>query len=133
VQVSWLGDGPVTLRSTTLIGPSSNEDRSVPVDRRLVLSYLGDMKIYDNLVVRPRAFLADGLAVVANSDAVIGQLKEPSWDAGMLAVATESDVSPDLAFPPTAGPGSARIVVDEPESMVVATDEPDRKILVVTD
>ena len=47
LQVSWLGDGPVTLRSTTLIGPSSNEDRSVPVDRRLVLSYLGDMKIYD--------------------------------------------------------------------------------------
>jgi hypothetical protein len=133
LRAAWTGDEPLTLRSITLIGASSNVTRSVPVDPRLRLSYLGDMKIYDNLVARPRVFLADGLSVVPTSDAVIGRLTSTGWNAGTLAVASESDVDPGRAFAPTGGAGSARILVDDPESMVVATDEPDQKILVVTD
>ncbi|HLZ08340.1 MAG TPA: hypothetical protein VKT80_07135, partial [Chloroflexota bacterium] len=133
VQATWTGDSPIVLRSVSLVGTAPGVERSVPVDRRLRLSYLGDMKIYDNQMVRPRAFLANGLSVVASSDAVVRKLNDSNWDAGDVAVASQSDVRADLAFSPTAGPGSVRILVDEPENMVVATDEPAQKVLVITD
>ena len=133
VRLAWVGAEPITVRSLTLIGEASDLDRSVPVNPDFRLSYLGDLKIYDNQVVRPRAFLADGLSVVPTLPSVVSRLTDSSWNAGETAVASASDVNPQLAFGPTAGSGSARIVVDDPEYVLVTTSAPQRKVLVLTD
>ena len=133
VRLTWVGNRPVALRALTLTGSAPARELSVPVDPSFRLMYLGDMKIYDNQIARPRAFLADGLTVLPTIDSVIARLKEPWWDPTHTAVASGSDVDPNLAFEKTDGPGSARILVDEPEHLVIASTAPERKVLVVTD
>jgi hypothetical protein len=133
LTVTWRGSGPVTLRAISLIDERSGASQAVVVDPRYRLAFLGDMKIYEDLAVLPRAFLANGLAVVYDPREVVDRLRDPTWRPQDEAVAAAPEVSHELAFRASGDPGTARIVADDPERVVVATQSTDRRVLVLTD
>lgn len=133
VGLEWTGDGPLTVQSLSLIGTKPGVDRSIPVNPKFRLSFLGDMKIYDNQLVLPRAFLSNGLEVVPDLDSVVKRLTDHTWKASSVAVAAATDVATTQGFPPSDGAGTSSVLVDEPERMTVVTTAPAPKMLVVTE
>lgn len=133
VTATWYGSEQVALRSLSLIDRRTGANQPVVVSPSYRLDFLGDMKIYENRDVLPRAFLATGLDVVPNADAVVGRLKSPTWRAQQAAVASATEVDASQMFRETGDPGQARIVVDQPERVVVDTNAAGRRVLVLTD
>ena len=133
VSVTWQGSEPIALRSLSLIDRRTGANESVVVSPAYRLDFVGDVKIYEDRDVLPRAFLATGLDVVPNSDAVVAELSSPSWNAQETAVAAAQDVPPSTAFRASDDPGQARIVDDEPERVAVATNATGQRVLVLTD
>jgi hypothetical protein len=133
VSVRWHGSGVVVLRSLSLIDRESGQSQPVVVSPDYRLDYLGDVKIYEDRDVLPRAFLATGLEVAPNAGQVIARLRSPSWQAGRSAVASAQEVAPSLAFQSGGTPGTARITIDEPEWVEVEASVPARQVLVLTD
>ncbi len=133
VTLSWSGDGPVTLRGLSAVDERTHASQSITVSPRYRLDLLGDLKVYENEAVRPRAFLADGLTVVPSLSDAVARLRDPSWQPSDTAVAAASDVAPGLAFQTSGVPGEATIVDEQPERVVVQTSAPGRRMLVLVD
>src|SRR5262249_61655979 len=121
LTVTGRGSGPLTLRAISLIDERSGASQVVVVDPRYRLAFLGDVKIYEDLAVLPRAFLANGLAVVYDPRAVVDRLRDPTWRPQDEAVAAAPEISPDQAFRAPGPPGPARAVADQPERPLCAT------------
>ncbi len=133
VRLTWHGPSPIVLRALTLIDDRTRESLMVTASPLYQLSMLGDMKIYEDRAVLPRAFLADGLTVAPDLAAAQKSLSWSGWDPTGVAVASATDVDPSLAFAATGPPGDVRIVRDDPETVVADTNAADRRVLVLTD
>ncbi len=133
VTTTWLGRSPIDLRSLTLIDRRTGTSQSVVVSPDYRLDFLGDVKIYENRDVLPRAFLTDGLDVAVNPRAVTAELESRGWNPRAYAVASALEVSPTAAFRASGDPGAATIVRDEPERVVVQTSATGPRVLVLTD
>ncbi|MGH2459378.1 MAG: YfhO family protein [Chloroflexota bacterium] len=133
VIATWQGQSPIALRSLSLIDRRTGLSQALSVSPDYRLAFLGDVKVYENRDVLPRAFLADGLDVVANPGAVTTELERGGWDPRAYAVASASEVPVSQAFRTSGDPGAATIAEDEPERVVVQTSAAGPRILVLTD
>ncbi len=133
ITVTWHGQNAIALRSLSVIDRRTGASQPVVVSPAYRLDFLGDMKIYEDRDVLPRAFLATGLEIVPSTAAMITTMRSQTWQAQQTAVASAAEVDARQAFRETGDPGQARIVVDQPERVVVNTSTAGRRVLVLTD
>ena len=122
------GDVSVTIQAVTLI-----DDRTstflplLPSDKghfRLVHS--GDVKIYEALDVRPRAYMADRVDVVSSTKDAVARL-QTDLQPGIAVVEASAD------FALQAGGGDVEIIAYAPEQIVIRTRAEDDSFLVLSD
>jgi hypothetical protein len=99
--------------------------------------YSGDVKIYENTTVLPRAFLVSGVLFVATDDEALQLMQAPAFDPAQTVVLMgdgsragqrdrEKNPSIPLSFPPS-------IVSYSPEQITIDVDAPRDGHLVLTD
>jgi hypothetical protein len=77
---SLLPDEQLVLRGLTLIDDQTATSRNLSVDPTYELVHSGDVKIYENLQVLPRAFLVGRARSVAQADQALQIMKDASFD-----------------------------------------------------
>ncbi len=122
------GEQALTIQAVTLIDertrtflPLLTSDQG-----RFDLVHSGDVKIYEALDVRQRAYMATRVQVVSSSAEAVSLL-QTDHENGQAVV----EASPDLAL--TAGGGDAEIVSYSAERVVVRTRSDDASFLVLSD
>lgn len=122
-----LGVGLIVQAATLYDARSGMFSALLPSDRgRFRLEHSGDVKVYRNLDVTPRAYLAAELATVDNQEAALAKLRA---EAGRITIV---EGSLDGAQP--AGPGdSAEIVAYAPERVEIVTHSAAPALLVLSD
>jgi hypothetical protein len=91
-----LPQGQFVLRGLSLIHQPTATSRSILLstegDYRQVHS--GDVKIYENLAVLPRAFVVHRAEVVLNEDAIVAIMREPQFDPSATLVRLPRNAEP---------------------------------------
>ncbi|MBI1298105.1 YfhO family protein [bacterium] len=122
------GDAAVTIQAVTLLDERTNTFLPLlPSDQghfRLVHS--GDVKIYEALDVRSRAYMADRVDVVSSTENAITRL-QTDRQLGIAVVEASADLNLQ------AGGGDAAIIAYAPERVVVRTRTEDDSFLVLSD
>jgi hypothetical protein len=122
--------GEFVLRGLSLVDMRTATSRQVTLstDGHYRLVHSGDVKIYQNLDVLPRAFVVHRAEIIPTVDATITRLRDPAFDPAQAIILTEGK--------PLAGEGnaSAQIVRYAPEEVVIdaATDAPGYLLLTDT-
>ncbi len=77
-----VGDAGVTIRGLALIDQNSGAFQSFVIapQGRFRVAYSGDVKIYENVDVLPRAFCVTSAHVVATDDEAIAYMQQPQFD-----------------------------------------------------
>ncbi|MFN2161440.1 MAG: YfhO family protein [Candidatus Promineifilaceae bacterium] len=101
----------------------------VPGDYRLIHS--GDVKIYENSNVLPRAFIAGNWFWAADVSESLGPMRDPDFDVRTTAVIVGDPATNDDIIP--GGTGIAKITSYRPEEVVVETESATGGLLVLTD
>jgi len=96
-------------------------------DYRLIHS--GDVKIYENLDVLPRAFIVNDWFSRPSIDSSLEAMSTPSFDPGQEAVI----IGPDRQVWEGEGDGQATIVDYEPERVLIHVEENTEGLLILTD
>lgn len=134
---------PVVIQAATLYDLRTQMFTPLlPSDRghfRLVHS--GDVKIYENVDVRPRAYLVHNVLAVADIDAALTALRgNPAIRAGQTAVVEANEAAVDAVdndasfLRSTAHPtDSATIVAYDPEQVTIAVTTTEAALLVLSD
>jgi hypothetical protein len=116
------------LRGMTLIDGRTSTSRNLTVDPTYRLVHSGDVKVYQNLAVLPRAFVVHQATVLAEDQQTLDLLRDPGFDPYQTVIL---DQGQELA----AAPGQSRveIISYDPErvQVEVALDRPG--YLVLTD
>jgi len=123
VAVGVAARAPVTVRGVSLIQPALKTSRSLllTTEGQFRVIHGGDVKIYENLDVLPRAFAVHTLETVPDMDAAIARLKESTFDpAAAIVQVGESAGTQSLGQP---APSDRVEIVDyAPESIAIRTD-----------
>ena len=99
--------GPLTLRGLSLIDERSGAFQTLTLGQyRLVHS--GDLKIYDNLALRPRAFVVPNAVVLPDDSAARTLLADSTFDPASTVILASSPAP----LPPAALPSSQAIITD---------------------
>lgn len=80
IAIRSLLPGKVHLRGLTLIDDTTDTSRSVTIDPSFRLVHSGDVKIYQNLQVLPRAFIVHRARIAPNPEEALSLLRDPSFD-----------------------------------------------------
>jgi hypothetical protein len=121
--------GEFVLRGLSLVDTRTATTRQVTLstDGNYRLVHSGDVKIYENLDVLPRAFFVHQAEVIPEDDRAIARMRDPAFDPARTVILADGE--------PLAGAGDATVelVSYAPEAVVVdvATDTPG--YLVLTD
>jgi hypothetical protein len=83
---SSLPGNQVVLRGLTLIDNASGNSRSIPVDPTYSLVHSGDIKIYQNHSVLPRAFIVNHATVVTDEAASLRAMQDPTFDSSRSVI-----------------------------------------------
>jgi hypothetical protein len=102
----------VHLRGLTLIDERTGTNRTVTVDPAYRLVHSGDVKIYQNLAVLPRAFIVHQASVVDDDEEVLALLQDPAFDPISQVILSEGD-----ALQVEARPSAVEIIGYEPEEV----------------
>jgi hypothetical protein len=126
---SLLTGGQVHLRGLALIDDRTGTSRVLSVDPAYRLVHSGDVKIYQNLALLPRAFVVHRASVIRDEDATLALLSDPAFDPARQAIL---DGGRDLDA--GAGVSGVELVVYEPERIQirVALDTPGYLLLTDT-
>jgi hypothetical protein len=123
-----------SIEGLTLVDSREDVFQSlVPGNYRLIHS--GDVKIYENSDLLPRAFMVNRWQVVRDSEEAIAALREPGFDVRSTAVIV-ADPLESIQDPGQIGPeqpGQARIKEYHPERVTLQTDSPSGGLLILTD
>jgi hypothetical protein len=105
--------GPLTIRGLSLVDQRSDAFQSLTLGSyRLVHS--GDVKVYENLAVLPRAFVAPHAMVVAGDTQARAALADPSFDPANTVI---------LADAPTTQPEGNAVGVTRPATITAYSPE----------
>jgi hypothetical protein len=118
----------VALRGLTLIDERTGTSRNLSVDPDYQLVHSGDVKIYRNLAVLPRAFVVHRAGVIADDEQALAALRDPAFDPAGEVILAEGD---ELAA--ASGQSAAEIVAYEPERVEIQTSLDAPGYLVLTD
>jgi len=114
--------GEFVLRGLSLVDTRTTTTRQVTLstDGNYRLVHSGDVKIYENLDVLPRALVMHQAEVIPDDDQAVARLRDPAFDPAQTIVI---DGGEPLA---AEGTGAAEIVGYAPEEVVVdvTTDAP---------
>ncbi|RME45869.1 MAG: hypothetical protein D6796_09820, partial [Caldilineae bacterium] len=97
--VGVVADAPLTVRGVSLIHAPSRTSRSLllTTEGHFRVVHGGDVKIYENLDVLPRAFVVHRAEVVPDVETAIARLKDPAFDvAGGLVRLARPGESPGV-------------------------------------
>lgn len=114
-----------------LILDRSVDVRSLPPDYRLV--YDGDARVYENIVVLPRAYVVGRVRTVADDRAALEALKSPDFDARSEAVVTAEALRAAGIQPQVGQSTQVQMVSYSDERVVVEADLSAPGLLVLTD
>jgi hypothetical protein len=138
ITVRAAAGAPWEIRALTLVNEEDGTFQSlVPGAFRLIHS--GDVKIYHNLDVLPRAFLVDEWLYRPTVDAAVAAMADPEFDPARQAVVVADGPERRLASGEMAGQPVDQADVSfldyEPErvSLVVSNPGPDDRLLLLTD
>jgi hypothetical protein len=125
-----LPDDQFHLRGLTLIDRDSGTSRSLSVDPAYRLVHSGDVKVYQNLTVLPRAFVVHQAKVVADEGQALARLRDPGFDPAQTVIL---DQGQELASP--GGLSSVEILAYAPEriDLRASLDRPGYLVLTDTD
>jgi hypothetical protein len=128
--------GRLHLRGLTLIDERIGAfyPLTVSTSGRFRLAHSGDVKVYENLDVLPRAFVVHRAQVAADDKAILALLQDPAFDPG-TSVVLAAETSPLELGPDYQPPGDDRISIAlyEPERVVVEADLAREGYLVLSD
>jgi hypothetical protein len=127
---SLLPDEQLVLRGLTLIDDQTATSRNLSVDPTYELVHSGDVKIYENLRLLPRAFLVGRARSVSQADRALQIMKDASFDpAGeVLLVGAQS-----LTAAQDGMQGSVDLVSYRPEEVELEVQLETPAYLVLTD
>jgi hypothetical protein len=129
-----LGSGQLQLRGLTLIDQRTGTSRVLTVDPTLRLVHSGDVKIYQNEVVLPRAFIAHQASVVRNEQAARARLSDPGFDPARHVILTEGgEPLPGKRTVPASGSSFVEILSYGPEEIQIDASVNTPAYLVLTD
>jgi hypothetical protein len=86
---SLLPDGKVQLRGLSLVDARTDTSRTLSVSSAYRLVHSGDVKIYQNLAVLPRAFVVHRARVLTDHDSILALLSGSSFDPSLEVVLGE--------------------------------------------
>jgi len=118
------------LRGLSLIDAENGTSRNLSIDPAYRLVHSGDVKIYQNLAVLPRAFIVHQARAVASKEQALDLVRDPSFDPSREVLLTQAQVG---ATAPAAGASSARIVSYAPEQVRIEASLDSPGYLVLTD
>jgi hypothetical protein len=125
------GELPCRLVAMTLVDDRDGTFQPLtPGDYRLI--YSGDVKIYENLAVLPRAFVVADWEWVADAAAAVARLADPGFDAGRRAVLIGPEDA-GLLPPRRPAPGTATITAYSPEEVRLRVQGEGPGLVVLTD
>ncbi len=127
------GIGGVTLRGMALIDSLSKTFQSFVLapQGQFKLAHSGDVKVYENVDVQPRAFFVTSEQTVTNDEAAISLMKSDQFDPSQAVVLIGSQKSNLTNQPVTLSPSN--LVTYDPEHIVVDVDAHQDGYLVITD
>lgn len=127
---SLLPDNKVHLRGLTLIDRVTDTSRSVTIEPSYRLVHSGDVKIYQNLKVLPRAFVVHQASIVPDPETALALLQDPGFDPASKVILEQG-----TPLTETKGTATVRIARYEPEwvEFQVELDTPGYLVLTDTD
>jgi hypothetical protein len=127
-----LPEGELVVRGVSLIDERTGDFQALVLsDRgRFRLAHSGDVKIYENLDVLPRAFLVHKAAAAADDEAALSLMQSPTFDPAAEVVLAGGLPEPSL---PGEGTDSVRVAHYAPERIEIEVDAGSSGYLVVTD
>ncbi|MEW5961376.1 MAG: YfhO family protein, partial [Chloroflexota bacterium] len=134
---AMLPHGRFVLRGLSLIHQPTTTSRSVimTTEGRYRQVHSGDVKIYENLAVLPRAFVVHRVEGVAGEAAAVAAMKNPHFDPAQQWVRlaqSQEQISFSVAGQPAAS-DRARIVSYQPERVEIAVALESPGWLILTD
>ncbi len=124
-----LPTGQFVLRGLSLVDTRTrtSQQLTLSTEGQYRLVHSGDVKIYENLAVLPRAFVVHRAEVVSEPDAMIDRLRDPAFDPGGNVLLTEGQA--------LAGSGSGEVDVTRytPEEVTMEVSSSAPGYLVLTD
>lgn len=132
-----LPKGDLIVRGLSLIDERTGSFQALVISdqNRLRLVHSGDVKIYENLDVLPRAFVVHRAMRVPDATHALAVMRSPDFDPATEVVIEEVDMnSPTLGYPNEIGaPAEVHILREEPEHLLIQVHTGAPGYLVVTD
>ncbi len=124
-------EGELHLRALSAIDARTKAGYPVPISPALRLSYLGDVKIYENLAAQPRAYLVHRATAVGDYLEALARMQQPSFKWGQEVVV--EGPAPELSSPPPGADEQVEIVSYQPEEVVIRISAASPALLVLSD
>ena len=129
--------GHFVLRGLSLIDQRTGAHWALDVDRRFARVHSGDVKVYENLDVLPRAYVVHAARVLPDDEAVLATLADPAFDPAREVIVAQigASASQQVAGRRTQGsPGEGAVIeAYEPERVVVRAELAEPGYLVLGD
>ena len=120
----------VRLRGLALINNETGTSRNLSIDPAYSLVHSGDVKIYENLTVLPRASTVHRAQMVASDGEALSLMQSPSFDPASEVVLVSAQME---SLVPGTGRSEAKIVSYQPERVEIETSLDSAGYLVLTD
>ena len=118
------------LRGLSLIDGQTETSRNLSVDPAYRLVHSGDVKVYENLDLLPRAFIVHEAQAVSDEEQALDLMLSPAFDPANTVLLADAEVKETA---PGDGESSARIVSYEPEEVRIEASLERPGYLVLTD
>jgi hypothetical protein len=131
-------DQSLEILGLSLLDARTDANHPVPLSPDLRYSLMGDVKIYENLAVMPRAFVVHRLVGVDGDHDALAYLRSPDFKPASEAVILSADMGGEErslidATPPDPANARVEIASYSPESVNVSVSNSRAGLLVLTD